>query len=144
MNEEERNLYILGPRNRGGNDSQLNSIQTDQLIALRQLENGLRLPQLTEIFNQQEFEYPLLQGFSVLSMSKRLCKIGFTRKEATVVAAQANNPVDQLAWLDGIAFVDLLYIIDVDEISASRNQLKNKWAWAYCGEDFLRDTDSAY
>lgn len=97
------------------------------------MRNQLRIGSITRAFNQR-FEYPLLDGISHSTTCRVLSRSNITRKEPSQVALGA-DPVAQLAWLDRIAHVDSLFIMDMDEKSASRDNLRNKWAWSTVGDE---------
>jgi hypothetical protein len=119
---------------RGGNEKKLSPVQLQELLTLRRFQNGLRLAPLTRIFNEQTYAYPGLEGVSPRTTSRNLSRLCVTRKQASVIA-KAADPTQQLNWMDGKAWLDPIVVADVDENSASRNKLKNIWAWSACGDE---------
>jgi hypothetical protein len=126
-------LWIMGPLARGGNDVKMSPALMEEFIALRRRRNQLRLGTLAYEFNQR-FQFPMLDGISESTASRYVARKSISRKEGKQVA-QFANPMNQLAWLERIAHVDSVLIMDMDEKSASRDNLRNKWAWATIGQE---------
>ena len=133
MNDGDLMAYILGPLKRGGNERKLSVVEVHELIELRNMRKQLRLGSLTQQFNQR-FAFPLLDGVSERTVGRAVKRAHISRKESTLVSIGA-NPEDQVAWLDRIAHVESLSILDMDEKSASRDNLRNKWAWSLVGQE---------
>jgi hypothetical protein len=132
MGQAELVTYILGPLRRGGgNDRKLSDPEVHELLALRRLRNQLRLGSLATVFNQR-FPIPMLDGISESTVSRTLSRAHVSQKKPTLIAIGA-DPMAQLAWLDRISHADPLFILDLDEKSASRDNLRNQLAWSHVG-----------
>lgn len=132
MTDAELTEYIMGPLKRGGNKRKLDLASHNELMTLRRLQNQLRLLPLARLFNEAHYDYPQLDGISPSTVCRTLKRSNETRKKATIIPLAA-NPVDQLNFLDDIAHVHELDLVDVDENSVARDKLREEYAYSLQG-----------
>ena len=136
MNEQALNNYILGPDKRGGNDKKLSRDEITELLAMRRVGNHMRAWQLQQDFNTR-YAFPALEGVARSTVARYTHHACISRKEASVKSLGA-DAVEQLQWLDDMARIDPLFLIDIDENSCSRSKLVNSKAYATEGDRAFR------
>jgi len=140
FDEEKLAVYMNGPKpmTLTGRKRTFPGAVGDEFVQLRLEHNQAKLSELRTFYDINYVANSAnLVAPSTATISRILARAGIVRKIASKIHA-LSDPLEQHAFLEMIAPVDPLQLVDVDETKVNNDEMTNKYAWAPVGQPAQR------
>lgn len=139
MSDAQLAKYSAGPiprKNRAGRPKKFNDLVRTELCNTRLRNNKLKLKSIRSLFLKNYFDNdPTLTPS--LSTISRVYKSAQIKRKVTEIRNINASPADQLQYLDRVAPINPMRMIDIDETLCTNKEFEEKYGWGPVGEAAL-------